>query len=112
MTSGYEAFQQIQRKARSVAAREGRPVPTAVYLTRHALKSFLGRLTRTEHKDDFVLKGGILLAVYAVRRPTKDVDAEAIRTTVTPEVITQVIRDVAEVQGQGTANTKASTTGI
>ena len=44
------------------------------------------------------LKGGILLAVYGVRRPTKDVDAEAIRTTVTPEVITQVIRDVAEVR--------------
>lgn len=45
-----------------------------------------------------MLKGGILLAVYGVRRPTKDVDAEAIRTTVTPEVITQVIRDVAEVR--------------
>ncbi|WP_255499717.1 nucleotidyl transferase AbiEii/AbiGii toxin family protein [Nocardiopsis sp. Huas11] len=55
-------------------------------------------MTRTKHKDGFVLKGGILLAVYGVRRPTKDVDAEAIRATVTPEAITQVIRDVADVR--------------
>ncbi|GHC95337.1 hypothetical protein GCM10007079_46930 [Nocardiopsis terrae] len=98
MTSGDEVFRQIQKKARAASATEGRPAPTAEYLTRHALESFLDRLTRTAHKDDFVLKGGILLAVYGVRRPTKDVDAEAIRTTVTPEVITQVIRDVAEVR--------------
>ncbi|GAB3714347.1 nucleotidyl transferase AbiEii/AbiGii toxin family protein [Nocardiopsis nanhaiensis] len=98
MTSGDEVFRQIQKKARAASVTEGRPAPTAEYLTRHALESFLDRLTRTAHKDDFVLKGGILLAVYGVRRPTKDVDAEAIRTTVTPEVITQVIRDVAEVQ--------------
>ncbi|MEE2035764.1 nucleotidyl transferase AbiEii/AbiGii toxin family protein [Nocardiopsis sp. CT-R113] len=98
MTSGDEVFRQIQKKARAASAAEGRPVPTAEYLTRHALESFLDRLTRTAHKDDFVLKGGILLAVYGVRRPTKDVDSEAIRTTVTPEVITQVIRDVAGVR--------------
>jgi hypothetical protein len=98
VSRGDEVFRQIQKKARAVSATEGRPVPTAEYLTRHALESFLDRLTRTEHKDNFVLKGGILLAVYGVRRPTKDVDAEAIRTTVTPEVITQVIRDVAEVR--------------
>ena len=42
------------------------------------LESFLDRLTRTRHAQDFVLKGGILLASYGVRRPTKDLDAEAI----------------------------------
>lgn len=98
MTSGDEVFRQIQKKARAASATKGRPAPTAEYLTRHALESFLDRLTRTAHKDDFVLKGGILLAVYGVRRPTKDVDAEAIRTTVTPEAITQIIREAAEVQ--------------
>ncbi|WP_051415690.1 nucleotidyl transferase AbiEii/AbiGii toxin family protein [Nocardiopsis sp. CNT312] len=98
MTSGDEVFRQIQKKARAASATEGRPAPTAEYLTRHALESFLDRLTRTAHKNDFVLKGGILLAVYGVRRPTKDVDAEAIRATVTPEAIARVIRDVAEVQ--------------
>jgi hypothetical protein len=68
-----------------------------VYLIRHGLESFLDRLMRTSHADDFVLKGGILLAVYGVRRPTKDVDAEAISASVTAEHIGQVVRDVAAV---------------
>jgi hypothetical protein len=43
------------------------------------LESFLDRLTDTDHGQHFVLKGGILLAAYGARRPTKDVDAEAIK---------------------------------
>jgi len=43
------------------------------------------------------VKGGILLAVYGVRRPTKDVDAEATSSSVTPEHIELVVRDVAAV---------------
>lgn len=97
MTSGEDVFRQIQNKARSDAAKTGQPTPTAEYLTRHALESFLERLTRTPHKDDFVLKGGILLAVYGVRRPTRDVDAVAVDTSVTPEHIRQVVLDVAAV---------------
>lgn len=97
MTTGDEVFQQIQSMARSVADKEGRPAPTAEYLTRHALESFLDRLSRTGHSDDFVLKGGILLAVYGVRRPTKDIDAEAISATVSADHIAQVVRDIAAV---------------
>lgn len=97
MTDGDTVFRQIQNKARSVAAKQGGPTPTFEYLTRHALESFLDRLGRTEHEDAFVLKGGILLAVYGVRRPTRDVDAAAMRTDVTPEHIVQVVRDVAAV---------------
>ena len=55
----------------------GSPVATGELVTRHALESFLDRLVRTRHGNDFVLKGGILLACYGVRRPTKDVDSEA-----------------------------------
>lgn len=94
---GEAVFRQLQNKARSDGAKTGKPTPTAEYLTRHALESFLDRLTRTEHKDDFVLKGGILLAVYGVRRPTKDVDATAVSASVTPEHIIDVVRDVAVV---------------
>lgn len=97
MTTGDEVFKQLQRKARSDAANAGKPVPTAEYVTRHGLESFLDRLTRTPHAEDFILKGGILLAVYGVRRPTKDVDAEAISASVTPEHIELVVRDVAAV---------------
>lgn len=44
-----------------------RQPPTAEYLTRHALESFLHRLTQTDHGQHFVLKGGILLAAYRAR---------------------------------------------
>ncbi|MGW1677711.1 nucleotidyl transferase AbiEii/AbiGii toxin family protein [Saccharopolyspora sp. NPDC002376] len=94
---GDVVFRQIQQKARSDGAKTGKPTPTAEYLTRHALESFLDRLTRTEHKDNFVLKGGILLAVYGVRRPTKDVDAEAVSASVAPEHIVEIVRDAATV---------------
>lgn len=97
MTSGEEVYRAIQSKARSAAARSGQPPPTGEYLTRHALESFLFRLTRTEHADSFVLKGGILLAAYGVRRPTKDVDAQAISTTVTAQHLTQVVHDIAAI---------------
>jgi hypothetical protein len=94
---GDEVFRQIQRQARSIADAEGRPAPTSELLTRHALESFLDRLTRTEHANDFVLKGGILLGAYDVRRPTKDVDAEAVSTEVSAEHVAQVVRDLSEV---------------
>jgi hypothetical protein len=61
------------------------------------LESFLDRLTRTRHARDFVLKGGILLASYGVRRPTKDLDAEAISADITAAYLTQVVRDIVAV---------------
>jgi hypothetical protein len=97
VTTSAEVYRAIQARARSEAARMGRPAGTGEYLTRHALESFLYRLTRTAHADAFVLKGGILLTAYDVRRPTKDLDAEAISTSVTPEQISQVVRDAAAV---------------
>lgn len=93
-----EIFHQIQKKARTDGAEGSRQPPTAEYLTRHALESFLDRLTQTEHGEDFVLKGGILLAAYGARRPTKDVDAEAISSSVTVGNIAQILSDIAAVE--------------
>lgn len=47
--------------ARSVADTIGIPAPTQEYLIRPLLESFLDRLTRTVHADDFVLTGSIRL---------------------------------------------------
>ena len=47
MTTGDEIFRRLQSAARSTASKE--------YLTRHVLESFLDRLTRTPHADDFIL---------------------------------------------------------
>jgi hypothetical protein len=95
--SGEDVFRQLQSIARSDGAGADKPAPTSEYLTRHGLESFLDRLARTPHAKDFVLKGGILLAVYGVRRPTKDVDAEAINSSVTAAHIERVVREVAAV---------------
>lgn len=61
------------------------------------LESFLDRLTQTAHAEAFVLKGGILLAAYGVRRATKDADANAISADVTAEHVADVVRDIAAV---------------
>jgi Nucleotidyl transferase AbiEii toxin, Type IV TA system len=95
--SGAEVLRQLQRQA--LASRQtDAPVTTGELVTRHALESFLDRLQRTPHGKNFVLKGGILLAGYSVRRPTKDIDSEAISAPVTAAHIEQVVRDVAGVQ--------------
>jgi hypothetical protein len=97
MSTGADAFRRIQAAARSTAARTGAPTPTQEYLIRHVLESFLDRLTRTAHADDFVLKGGVLLAAYGARRPTRDADANAIGADVTAESLGDVVRDIAAV---------------
>jgi hypothetical protein len=95
VSSGDTVFRRIQSVARSAAAKTGTSAPTQEYLIRHTLESFLDRLTRTSHAGDFVLKGGVLLAAYGVRRPTKDTDSNAISSDVTAEHLTQVVRDIA-----------------
>lgn len=97
MSRAEDVFRELQRLARAEGRRTGKPTPTAAYLIRHGLESFLARLSQTEHADDFILKGGILVGVYGVRRPTKDVDAEAVSASVSQEHVEQVIRDVAGV---------------
>jgi hypothetical protein len=97
VSDGDATYRRLQGAARSVWAKTGITPPTQEYLVRHALESFLDRLTRTVYSDDFVLKGGILLAAYGVRRPTKDADANAIGADVTAEHLAEVVRAIAGV---------------
>lgn len=96
--NGAEVYKRLQSMARSIGSKSGAQPPTEEYLIRHALESFLDRLNRTRHAQDFVLKGGILLAAYGARRPTRDVDAEALNTSLTIERVTVVIRDVVALE--------------
>lgn len=59
----------------NLARKTGRPTDELHQL--YALEGFLDRLTRSAHVDQFVLKGGVLLAAYNTRRPTRDVDLSA-----------------------------------
>lgn len=60
---------------RDRAKRDARDV--GEYLTLYALEGFLTRLARSTHADDFVLKGGVPMAAFAARRPTRDIDFAA-----------------------------------
>ena len=68
--TGELAYRALARLARRDLRQNGRPAAFAEYLTRHFLESFLHRLTLSPHAGGFVLKGGVLLAVYGARRPT------------------------------------------
>lgn len=92
-----DVYRQIQRTARSDADKKGVAPNVQAYLLRHALESFLFRLSKTPHADDFVLKGGLLLGAYGVRRPTKDADSNAVGADVSPEHLATVVADIAAV---------------
>lgn len=98
--NGDEAFRSIQAAARADAATSGTPVATQEYLLRHALESFVARLAVTVHARDFVLKGGLLLGAYGVRRPTKDADSNAIAADVAPAHLRRVVQDIAAVEAE------------
>ncbi|MDR1213504.1 MAG: nucleotidyl transferase AbiEii/AbiGii toxin family protein [Propionibacteriaceae bacterium] len=57
---------------RNLAKRSQRDV--AEYLTMYALEGLLVRLAASDQAQDFVLKGGVLMAAFAARRPTRDLD--------------------------------------
>lgn len=71
MSFGDAVFCPIESVVRSTAANSGTGAPTREYLAQHTPESFLDRLTGTSHAGGFVLRGGILLAAYGIRRPTK-----------------------------------------
>jgi len=66
------------------------------YLRLYALEGFLLRLAASASSQDFVLKGGVLLAAYALRRPTADVDFAALHTVNDVETLKSMIVAVAD----------------
>jgi len=63
----------------------------------YALEGFLARLARSSHRDRLVLKGGVLLSAFALRRPTRDVDFLALGVDNDPNVVGQLIADAARI---------------
>lgn len=77
----------------NLARRSGRPTEELHQL--YVLECFLDRLVRSPYADRFVLKGGVLLAAYDMRRPTRDVDLRADRLAATPEAVLDAVRSIA-----------------
>jgi hypothetical protein len=65
------AYLDLRKKARE----DRRPVDELIQL--YVLEGYLARLVASPRADQFVIKGGILLAAFGERRPTRDVDLQA-----------------------------------
>jgi predicted nucleotidyltransferase component of viral defense system len=79
----------LQKKARN----EGRT--TGEYLRLFALEGFLLRLANSQQASKFVLKGGVLLAAYQLRRPTADVDFAGVQVSNEVESVRQLVAEIA-----------------
>lgn len=79
----------LQNKAR----REGRPNAELQQL--YVLEGFLARLAASPDRDRFVLKGGVLLAAFGTRRPTRDVDFQGLRLANDTATVKALLIEVA-----------------
>ena len=90
-TTAGAAYLELQAAARAT----GRPVDELFQL--YALEGFLRRLVATDHAATFVLKGGVLLAAYTERRPTRDIDLAGTDIDGDLTAIASIIADIVNV---------------
>ena len=64
----------------------------------YVLERFLYRLSLSELRGQFILKGGMLLAAFADRRPTRDLDLLAVSIANDVETVTAAVRRVLVVE--------------
>nr|WP_246256775.1 nucleotidyl transferase AbiEii/AbiGii toxin family protein [Isoptericola halotolerans] len=60
----------------------------------YVLEGFLARLAASSERDRFVLKGGVLLAAFDSRRPTKDIDLAALETANDVETVKALVAKI------------------
>jgi hypothetical protein len=81
---------------RALARRDGRPTDEVLVL--FVLERFLYRLSLSAYRERFVLKGGMLLAAFGERRPTRDVELLARATANDVDTVAVLVRDVLAVE--------------
>jgi hypothetical protein len=87
-TPSGDAYLDLQNEAR----RTGRPTQELLQL--YVLEGFLARLAASDVRESFVLKGGVLLAAFDSRRPTKDVDLAGVNLANDTETVLELVRSV------------------
>jgi hypothetical protein len=85
------AYLALQRRARS----DHRPTDELLQL--HALEGFLDRVSRSRHAQHLVLKGGLLLAAFGDRRPTRDIDLQAEAISGEIETVRSIVLEIAAI---------------
>ncbi len=87
----------LKAKIRNIAKEKN--LPAQVILQNYMFERFLVRLSKSEYKNKFVLKGGMLVAaiVGLDNRATMDLDATLKNLPLTPETIEKAIREICAV---------------
>ena len=88
-TPAGRAYLDLRNKARH----DRRPVDELLQL--YVLEGFLAWLAASHRADQFVLKGGVLLAAFDERRPTRDVDLQAQALDNDAEVVGAAVCQIA-----------------
>ncbi len=85
----------LKAKLRNIA--KNKNIPAQVVLQNYMFERFLVRLSQSEYKNKFVLKGGMLVAaiVGLDSRATMDLDATLKNMPLTPEIIERVYKKSA-----------------
>ncbi|MEX2502427.1 MAG: nucleotidyl transferase AbiEii/AbiGii toxin family protein [Trueperaceae bacterium] len=86
-----DIYRALQRHGRT----HGRPTDELLHL--YALEGFLARLAIHEHRDRLILKGGMLLAAFDARRPTRDVDLQARELDNDAEQLRDLVASIASI---------------
>lgn len=94
----------LQRAARQL----GRPTDELMLI--YVLEGFLARLGSSDHASKLVLKGGMLLAVFTERRPTRDIDLQAIDLANEVEIVGSLVSDIASTHKRDGVKFAVSTT--
>jgi len=79
---------------RALARRTSRPTAEVIQL--YVLERFVARVGASPHKHRLVLKGGLLMAAFGARRPTRDVDLLAIDTSNEVDAIRDLVTEIAK----------------
>lgn len=87
----------LKAKIRNIAKIKN--IPAQVILQNYMFERFLNRLSVSEYKDKFVLKGGMLIAaiVGLDNRATMDLDTTIKNLPLTPEAIEKALNDIFEI---------------
>ncbi len=80
---------------RKLARESHRPVDEMLQL--YVLEAFLARLASSRFTEQLVLKGGVLLAAFDERRPTRDIDLQAQALGNDTEKILAATREIAAI---------------
>jgi hypothetical protein len=91
-TAAGRAYLDLQNRAR----RERRG--TQELLTMYVVERWLARLAESPRSDDFILKGGMLLAAFGGRRPTVDADALARNMSADQDAVTRLVAEIASIE--------------